>query len=60
MKTVANAIALGTLEHEVLQQPVNAIGHPVGLGLIRLNAEWFGHRAGLVDKNDQRSRIRAT
>jgi hypothetical protein len=59
VEEVADAVRLGALEHEVLQEAIDAVGHPLRLGLVRLPAKRLGHRAGLVDQEQQTRRIRA-
>jgi hypothetical protein len=53
VEEVADAVGLGALEDEVLQQAVQRVGDASGLALLRLAAERLRHGTGLVQQEDE-------
>src|SRR5262249_1437225 len=53
VEIIPDALRLGALEDEVLQQAVEGVGHALGLVLARLSAEGLEHRAGLIDQEEE-------
>ncbi len=53
VEVIADAVGLGALENEVLQQAIDGVGDAFGLLLVLLAGERLQHRAGLIDDEDE-------
>jgi hypothetical protein len=56
---VAHLLGLGAADDEVVQRVVDRVGDEVGLAPRALAAERVGHRARLVEQEDDERRVRA-
>ncbi len=59
VEVIADAVGLGALEDEILQQAIDGVGDALGLLLVGLAAERLQHGAGLIDEEDETGGIGA-
>ena len=51
--TIGDVVAFGTAGDERFQEAIDGVGDALGLGLAQVAAESFGHRARLVDEEEE-------
>src|SRR5262249_15513449 len=59
VEVIADTLGLGALEDQVLQEPIDGVGHAVGFLLARLAAKGLVHRRGPINQEEETCRIGA-